>query len=313
MSNKPSSALSDHVAIITGGSSGIGRALAEELALRGCDVVIADRQIDLGREVEERIKNLGGRAHAVELDVRDLDAFKAIAKETVRRSRRIDFLFNNAGIGVGGEMDTYEREDFDDVFDVNLRGVAYGIQAVYPIMIQQRSGHIINTASVAGLVASGGAGSYTATKHAVVGLSKALRIEAHRHNVRVSALCPGAIRTPILTGGKYGRVRIDGASKEAIMRQWEKTRPMDPAVFAKKVVERVLANDPIIVVPGWWKAFWLLDRLSPSLSLYVWRRMQENLRRDMERDGVSFDKKGSAEERAREEEQRERQRARATN
>jgi len=283
--------LAGKVAIVTGASSGIGRALSEELALRGCEVVLADRQLDLAHEVARGILNLGGKATAVELDVRDLPGFERVAKETVNRSRRIDFFFNNAGIAVGGEMASYAREDFDDVFDVNLRGVAYGIQSVYPIMLAQRSGHIINTASVAGLVATAGAGSYTAAKHAVVGLSKALRIEAGRHGVRVSALCPGAIRTPILSGGRYGRIRIPGATKESVLKQWERTRPMAPDVFARKVIDRVIANDPIIVVPGWWKALWLLDRLSPTLSMMLARRMHDDLRKNLEKDGVRFDEK----------------------
>lgn len=281
------------VALITGGASGIGRALGEELALRGAEVVLADRQTDLAREVELGIVARGGKAWAAPLDVRDLTAWRRMVQQILTRSQRIDLFFNNAGIAVGGEMSTYTAEDFDDVFDVNLRGVAYGIQNVYPVMLSQRSGHIINTASVAGLIASPGNGSYTATKHAVVALSKALRGEAKRHGVRVSALCPGAIRTPILTGGKYGRMNIEGATEANVMKQWNKARPMAPDVFAKKVVDEVIANRPIIVVPRWWKALWYLDRLSPSLSLVLWERMHQRLRREMEADGVIYDRRKS--------------------
>ena len=133
------------------------------------------------------------------LDVRSYSSFERAVAEAVQQSGRIDYLFNNAGIGVGGEVDSYTLDDWNDVFDVNLRGVVHGIQAVYPIMIRQHSGHIVNTASMAGLVTNAGMASYTATKHAVVALSKALRVEAERHGVQVSVLCPGAIRTPILT------------------------------------------------------------------------------------------------------------------
>src|SRR5262249_52890994 len=157
---------------ITGGASGIGRAIGEELALRGCEVVLADRQIDLANEVCRGIVDRGGRATAAELDVRDLAMFKSVADATLSRTGRIDFLFNNAGIGVGGAMDAYLPADWDDVIDVNLRGVAYGIQAVYPHMVHRGSGHIVNTASMAGLIATPGQGVYSATKHAVVGLSK---------------------------------------------------------------------------------------------------------------------------------------------
>src|SRR5262245_6530755 len=122
------SPLASKVAIITGGASGIGRALGEELALRGCEVVLADRQHALAEEVAKGITDRGGRAYGAELDVRSLPSFRAVIQKVLERSGRIDYLFNNAGIGVGGEMDSYAPEDWDDVIDVNLRGVAYGIQ-----------------------------------------------------------------------------------------------------------------------------------------------------------------------------------------
>jgi NAD(P)-dependent dehydrogenase (short-subunit alcohol dehydrogenase family) len=267
------------VAIVTGGASGIGRALAEELAGRGCEVVIADRQGDAAEDAARAIRGRGARgATGVALDVRDKAAFDALAKDTVTRAGRIDYLFNNAGIAIGGDTTEVTAQDFDDVIDVNLRGVVHGILAVYPTMIAQRSGHIVNTASMAGLMPSPSAGSYTATKHAVVGLSKSLRIEGLDHGIRVSVLCPGAIRTPILTGGRFGKVKALGATAESVMRQWERVRPMDPADFARKAVDRVLANDPIIVLPSWWKVMWLLDRLSPSLSLALAARIHRDVR-----------------------------------
>jgi len=196
----------------------------------------------------------------------------------VQQSGRIDYLFNNAGIGVSGEIDSYTLDDWNDVFDVNLRGVAHGIQAVYPIMIRQHSGHIVNTASGAGLFPSPGLGSYTATKHAVVGISKALRVEAERHGVQVSVLCPGAIRTPIMTGGQYGRINIAGVSDEELVKSFERLRPMAPEKFAERALRAVLRGDAIIVVPAWWKAFWYLERLSPALSMRVARLALKRLR-----------------------------------
>ncbi|MGZ4576916.1 MAG: SDR family NAD(P)-dependent oxidoreductase [Mycobacterium sp.] len=112
---------------------------------------------------------------------------------------------------------------------------------------------MVNTASMSGLVASPGSVSYTATKHAVVGISKALRVEAERHGVQVSVLCPGAIRTPALTGGKFGR--IPGISDEELLKSWERVRPMAPEEFAERALRAVLRGDAIIVVPTWWKAF----------------------------------------------------------
>jgi NADP-dependent 3-hydroxy acid dehydrogenase YdfG len=280
------SAYSGKVAIVTGGASGIGAAIAQEMAGAGAEVVLADRQVDLAKSVASAIRERGGRAIAVEVDVRKLGSMTAVVEDTVARSGTVDYFFNNAGIGVGGEVDTYEASDWDDVFDVNLRGVAYGIQAVYPVMIRQRAGHIINTASVAGLLATPGEASYTATKHAVVGLSKALRIEAKVHGVRVSALCPGVIRTPILAGGKYGRINFEGLSEQKMRQMWEKLRPMDADVFARKVVRAVARNEAIIVVPGWWKALWYFDRLSPGLSAKLWETVLGRMRADLESAGV---------------------------
>lgn len=165
------------------------------------------------------------------------------------------------GIGVGGEVDGYTLDDWYDVFGVNPHGVVHGIQAVYPAMIRQRFGHIVNTASMAGLITTVSPAGYTASKHAVVALSKTLRLEAERHGVRVSVLCPGVIRTPILTGGAYGR--NGGVSDADLLRPAEKVRPMAPDAFAERALRAALRNDAIIVVPAWWKALWYLERLSP--------------------------------------------------
>ncbi|MGV0770964.1 SDR family NAD(P)-dependent oxidoreductase [Mycobacterium syngnathidarum] len=259
------STVSGKVALVSGGASGIGAALSAKLAAGGAEVWIADRQVDLAQEVADRLKSAGAQGHVVELDVRDHLSFERAVAEAVRESGRIDYLFNNAGIGVGGEVDSYTIDDWNDVIDVNLRGVVHGIQAVYPTMIRQGSGHIVNTASMAGLVAGPGMASYTATKHAVVAISKAMRVEARSHRVHVSVLCPGAIRTPILTMGKYGR--YPGASDEQLLNFWEQMRPMEPEKFAERALRAVLREDAIIVVPAWWKLLWYLDRLSPTLSM----------------------------------------------
>lgn len=272
------SSFSGKIAFVTGGASGIGAALATRLVDEGAEVWIADRQIGAAQELAERLGSGNAKAHAIELDVRDYPAFESAVAEAVRHSGHIDYLFNNAGIGVGGEVDSYTLDDWNDVFDVNLHGVVHGIQAVYPIMIRQRSGHIVNTASMAGLLASPGAVSYTAAKHAVVALSRALRLEAERHGVVVSVLCPGAIRTPILTGGVYGRMTKTGAGDEALLKFWEPMRPMAPERFAERVLRAVSRRDAIIIVPGWWKALWYLERFSPALSAWNARLALRRLR-----------------------------------
>jgi short-subunit dehydrogenase len=116
----------------------------------------------------------------------------------------------------------------------------------------------------------------------VVGLSKALRLEAKRHGVSVSVLCPGVIRTPILSGGKYGRLKVEGLSDERSRAMWERLRPLDADVFARKAVQAVARNEAVIVIPGWWKAIWLFDRLSPSLSAKVFETMLGRMRSELE-------------------------------
>lgn len=269
-------------ALITGGASGIGRALGERLAERGVTVVLADRQTELAEEVAAGIGARGGSAWAAELDVRDRAAFVALAEEVARREGSIDLFFNNAGIAIGGEIADYDEHSWDDVLDVNLRGVGYGIDAVYPIMKAQGSGHIINTASMAGWLPMPRGASYAASKHAVVGLTKALRIEGALHGVRASALCPGAIQTPILLGGTFGG-QVGRRVPDSVMKKlWARTRPMDVNAFAVEVLKDVEANEPYIILPRWWKAIWAFERVAPRLSLRLWARFYRKQRAELE-------------------------------
>ena len=126
------------VAIITGGASGIGRAIGEALASRGADVVLADLQSELAEEVASGIREAGGKATAAALDVRDFAAFDGLVREVASSRGRLDYLFNNAGIGIGGRVQFYEVENWDRVIDVNIRGVTNGVQAAYSTMLQVR-------------------------------------------------------------------------------------------------------------------------------------------------------------------------------
>ena len=257
------------VAIVTGAASGIGKELAEELARRGCEVVLADLQIALAREVAAEIRAAGGKARAVRTDVTDFPAVKRLVKDTIKRLGRLDYIFNNAGIGIGGFVDLCCVADWNKAIDVNLRGVTNGIQAAYAIMRQQGFGHIVNTASMAGLVPGPGTVLYTMTKHAVVGLSISLRGEAALSGVRVSVICPGVIQTPILEGGgRYGKLLMD-VSPEELRRMWKRLRPMPPHLFARKALAAVARNKAIIIFPRWWRAFWWINRLSPALGMFL--------------------------------------------
>jgi NAD(P)-dependent dehydrogenase (short-subunit alcohol dehydrogenase family) len=276
---------SDAVAIVTGAASGIGRALAKELAERGAHVVVADVQDEAARAVVEEIRTRGCDATAAHLDVTDFAAVSALVDKTRAAHRRLDYMFNNAGIGAGAEILEHSLDTWNRIVDVNLRGVIHGVHAVYPMMAAQGYGHIVNTASMQGLMPGPFLASYSTTKHAVVGLSKALRAEARAKGVRVSVLCPGVIRTPLLSGGVHGIFL--GAVPEGTQRQWMKSRfelmrPMDATTFARKTLDRVARNRAIIIVPSWWKAFWWLERMSPALSLWLAAKGFEALGRDMD-------------------------------
>src|ERR1700751_3578857 len=133
------SSVSGKVAFVTGGASGIGAALATKLVDGGGRVWIPDREIGAAQELAQRLNRGGANAHAIELDVRSYPSFERAVAEAVGHSGRIDYLFNNAGIGVGGEIDSYTLDDWNDVFDVNLRGVVHGIQRSHDLLPASRT------------------------------------------------------------------------------------------------------------------------------------------------------------------------------
>jgi short-subunit dehydrogenase len=253
-------------ALVTGGASGIGAALARGLSARGAFVAIADRQLDAARALAADLSRTGLGAQAYELDVRDQAATHALVERLWTSRGGIDFAFANAGTGVGGEALEYTDEDWRYIVDVNLMGVIHLFHALYPRMAARGTGHLVATASMAGLLPSPGSTVYGATKHGVVGLCRSLRIEAREHGVRVTALCPGVIRTAILVGaGVYGRVTRN-IPADAQLAEFEKLRPMDPDRFADRVLPRLTKNPAVIVVPDWWKLLWWINRLSPWLG-----------------------------------------------
>lgn len=259
------STFSGAAAVVTGGASGIGRALCEALARRGARVVVADRNVEGAAGVAAAITAAGGRARAAAVDVADFSSVERLIDGAVRAHGRIDLLFNNAGIGVFGEELDVSLEDWQRVLDVNLWGVIHGIRAAYPRMVSQRGGHIVNTASLAGLSPACFEISYTASKYAVVGLSRALRAEGAAYGVKLSVVCPGFIQTPILQTVEIRRP-IDRARLLAMT-----PTPMPPERCAEVILRGVEKNRGVIPVTwlGW--VGWWIDRLSPALSDRMWR------------------------------------------
>lgn len=207
---------SGRVAVITGGASGIGLATAKALANEGMKLVLADiEQVALDRAVPE-VRALGAECIGVRTDVGDKAQVDALADRAFSELGGAHVLFNNAGVAVAGPIAEMRHSDWEWLMRVNLWGVIHGIEAFLPRMIQQgQGGHIINTASFAGLVANEGLGVYCVTKYGVVALSEVLHREAREHNIGVSVLCPMRIATNIGDSQRNRPAELGGGSEQA--------------------------------------------------------------------------------------------------
>ncbi len=198
MEPAPLTGFADRVAVITGGGSGIGRALALAFAREGAHVVVADLDEAAMGETCGAVEALGRGALAVRTDVADLAQVEALADRVYRRFGAVHLLCNNAGVVVSGGLEHATRQDWQWLIEVNLWGVIHGLLAFLPRMIAQGpGGHVLNTASMAGLVASEGLGIYNTTKYAVVGLSETLAKDLRPYGIGVSVLCPMGVATRI--------------------------------------------------------------------------------------------------------------------
>ena len=195
---------SGKTAVVTGAASGIGLALVEELLLSGAArVVMADINPDRLNEHGQRLQaQYNGRVTGIVCDVAAQEQVQSLIDQSVDYfGGRIDMLFNNAGIGWYGAIRKASLADWRRVIDINLWGVIYGIDAVLPIMLRQKNGHIINTASIWGLLPGVFESIYATSKHAVVGLSESLRYELENDGIHVSVVCPGPVATAIFPEG----------------------------------------------------------------------------------------------------------------
>lgn len=265
------------VAIITGGASGIGRALGEELSERGCEVVLADLNIDEAAAVAADICARGGKATAQPLDVTDPDAVSSTVKDTWQRCGRLDYMFNNAGIALNGKFEDFEISHWRKVVEINLMGVVYGVKSAERYMSQQGFGHIVNTASFAGLFPWPTTIPYTATKHAVVGLSTAMRAELADSGIRVSVLCPGTIMTPMIENGASPERWVGSYSQEKVDALFRNARGMASDTFAKKALDRIARNHPVIVLPSGYKLLWSINRMSTPLAIRLSRQIRQEI------------------------------------
>ncbi|MBU0991179.1 MAG: SDR family NAD(P)-dependent oxidoreductase [Proteobacteria bacterium] len=257
--------LKGKVTVITGAGSGIGRASAILFAKEGARLVISDIHEDRLETVQKEIKNMGAEVISKVTDVSDIKQISALSSLVLDTFGRVDILHNNAGIGWGGPSELFPVSDFEKVLSVNLLSVVYGINSFLPQMIKQKSGHIVNTASGAGLIPIVPLGAYTASKFAVVGYSEVLRAELRRHNIGVTAICPGVINTNIVQDGKS--TLLEGAkTTQDMMVDFYKKYGWSPDRVAKAVIKGVKKNKGIVPVgPEVW-VLWYLKRMSQTVS-----------------------------------------------
>jgi NADP-dependent 3-hydroxy acid dehydrogenase YdfG len=190
--------VANKVVVITGGSSGIGEATARHLAANGAKVVIGARRLDRITALAQEIVAAGGQATALATDVTRRDDVQKLVDHAVETFGRIDVLINNAGVMPLSPLEQRKFDEWDQMIDVNVRGVLHGIAAALPLMKAQKSGHIINTASVAGHKIFAASAVYSATKFAVRALSEGLRQEVKPYNIRTTIISPGAVKTELL-------------------------------------------------------------------------------------------------------------------
>jgi NAD(P)-dependent dehydrogenase (short-subunit alcohol dehydrogenase family) len=263
----------NRTAIVTGAASGLGRALAGELARRGAWVYLVDRNDAQCHEAVNAIVDAGGHATAVPLDVTDRQAMSQLIERCVAERGALDYMVNNAGIALLGELRDLDADDLAPVLHVNLHGVVYGTHAAYCAMIPHGGGHIINIASGAGLLPLPGAAIYSASKYGVVGFSLAVRAEGAALGVKVSVVCPGFLDTPMADTMKVVKLHLD---KTALRFRFP---VQHPAAAARTILHGVVRNQAVIFTPRWGRWLWRLTRWCPTLGERLARRVVLQLRR----------------------------------
>lgn len=201
--------LKDKIAIVTGSSSGIGKAIALGFAQEGATVVVVARRLPKCEETVAQITASGGRAMALQTDVAEESQVERLVTETVRRYGRLDILVNNAGVFGGRRIADTATDEFDEVMRTNVRGTFFCCRAGFSQMKQQGGGTIINMASVAGVQAWRGTGTYSASKHAIMALTKSLADEGREYRIKVSAICPGGVADELVDATKQIRAESE--------------------------------------------------------------------------------------------------------
>ena len=259
----------DKVSLFTGAASGIGEALALALHQRGAKVIAADIDIKALLKNSTGTRQIGQTIRAVQLDVTDYEAFKQVIDDAVSREGRLDYIFNIAGIAVGGEIRDLEIEHWRAVLNVNLYGVINGSILAYKVMAKQGFGHIVNMSSIEGIMPFPATVPYVASKFAVMGLSQGLWVEGTDLGVKVSVVCPGFVKTPI-----FDVTPLVNLDRQEAMKSLDKLEQFSitPEKCASIILRAVAKNKPLIPVTSFVYLLWWLVRIKPSLVMDLVRR-----------------------------------------
>ena len=253
----------EKVCIVTGGASGLGRELCRQLAAAGARVVLSDIDEAASNEIAAELAAGGHPIRVRNADVANSDSVRDLVENTLAEYGRIDYMFNNAGVPVWGEVQDLTAGDWHRTLDVNLMGVIHGIRHVYPIMIKQGYGHIVNTASGFGIIPGPLCSPYVASKFAVFGLSNAIRFEALALGINVSVVCPGFINTEMMTR-KLKPVNSNPDSIQAVI----PVTLLDVRKAARLLLNGVARKKAIITFPSYVRVFAFTFQYLPRL--YSW-------------------------------------------
>lgn len=253
------------VSLITGAASGIGRETALELARRGSDIVLADIDEPGIARVAREIVALGRKALCVAGDISKESDVSDLAARALEGMGQVDLLMNNAGVMFLGESQQMTLETWEWIVGINLWGPIRLTHALLPHMIERRSGHIVTTASIAGLVGTPGLAAYSATKFAMVGFSEALRVELKPHGIDVSVVCPGPVQTNLNDHSRFGSADASKANSGGIIGR----TAYSGARAARQIVRGIeRAKGHIVITPSA-HVMWSLKRFSPELGYRV--------------------------------------------
>ncbi len=279
----------EKVAIVTGGASGIGRELCRQLAGNGAKVVVADINRKGAEEAASSIDASGGWARAALLDVTDAGGTQRLVRETAAEFGRLDYMFNNAGIAIGGDARDIDWEHWRRTLDINLMGVIYGSRAAYSLMVEQGFGHIVNTASGAGLFPIANSTPYVTTKFGVVGLSRSLRAEGADLGVKVSVVCPAMVDTPIFEAATYPNL-----ARKEFLGSLPRFLLNDVTGAVRAILRGVSRNQGIIIDSRYGRFMWWTYRYLPALTHLLNRlavkQMRNKFRLNSEQKGENHGK-----------------------